>query len=171
MSTTYLATSRGVLHFEPLARVHEYTFTLSEIATCLSRMVRFNGHMGADTVAGHSVRVWSALAAHDPYTRVVGLLHDAAEAYVGDMPGPLKRCAWHERAAVIEATIQEEIHAQIVGVPDFEDRVDWAAVREADAWDTVAVMSHRAPAEAPDGWRAAWIDAVRSELAEIGGGR
>jgi hypothetical protein len=60
-----------------------------EIAEVLSRVHRFAGHtLVPYTVAQHSVHV-----AHAVPTRLAlwGLLHDAAEAYMGDLPRPLKR--------------------------------------------------------------------------------
>jgi len=62
------------------------TIDLGDIAFALSHQNRFNGHAGCYSVAEHSVRV-SKVCASDP---LAGLLHDAAEAYVGDLIRPLK---------------------------------------------------------------------------------
>lgn len=67
-------------------------FTLPDIAHALSRIPRFNGHTPAPySVAQHSVHV-SILAgmAGGPQAARDGLMHDAAEAYLGDMPSPVK---------------------------------------------------------------------------------
>lgn len=60
-----------------------------DIATGLARAPRFAGHTDVTwTVAAHSVFV----ADHcPPELQFEALLHDAAEAYMGDMPTPLKR--------------------------------------------------------------------------------
>lgn len=75
---------------------------LADIAHSLARLVRFNGHCrDRYTVAEHSVRV--ALRVEQSTGRwpdasriraarfsLAGLLHDAAEAYIGDVVQPLK---------------------------------------------------------------------------------
>jgi uncharacterized protein len=63
-------------------------FTISEIAHALSHICRFSGHSRLHySVAQHSVMV-SYLSGHRH--ALAGLLHDAHEAYVGDVASPLK---------------------------------------------------------------------------------
>lgn len=60
-----------------------------DIAASLSRLCRFNGHCSRFySVAQHSLYVASIVP---PQLQLVALLHDATEAYVGDMVRPLKR--------------------------------------------------------------------------------
>jgi len=68
--------------------------TLTDIAEGLSREIRFSGNTRDDyTVAQHSVFVASILEMgySSPGTVRRGLLHDASEAYLGDVISPLKR--------------------------------------------------------------------------------
>jgi hypothetical protein len=58
-----------------------------DIIYALSHINRFGGHVGHYSVAQHSMLVASALL---PEWRPYGLLHDAHEAFVGDVPTPLK---------------------------------------------------------------------------------
>ncbi len=62
---------------------------IEDIAHALSLLVRFNGHgTRFYSVAEHSVHVSHEIA---PDLALVGLLHDVAEAYLGDVPAPLRR--------------------------------------------------------------------------------
>ena len=59
-----------------------------DIAHALSRLCRFNGHTRAHySVAQHSLIVASLVPVEH---QLVALLHDATEAYIGDMTRPLK---------------------------------------------------------------------------------
>lgn len=61
---------------------------IPDIAYALSRICRFNGHTSEHySVAEHSLRV-AALVPRE--YQLAALLHDAAEAYIGDVSSPLK---------------------------------------------------------------------------------
>jgi uncharacterized protein len=65
----------------------------ADIAQALSNLCRFGGHSRAFySVAQHSVIVSDRLAEAGaaPAAVMAALLHDAAEAYLGDLPHPLK---------------------------------------------------------------------------------
>lgn len=66
---------------------------LDDIAHALSRQIRFNGHVSANAnVALHSVIVAYEV---DQAFRLPALLHDAAEAYIGDIVRPFKDLMGH----------------------------------------------------------------------------
>lgn len=72
---------------------------LPDVAAGLAHTCRFGGHCRQFySVAHHSLHVASELPDSDPRLRALGLLHDAAEAYLGDVPRPLKTelAAFHD---------------------------------------------------------------------------
>lgn len=73
-------------HYVNLLEPDPETIVFKDIAVALSRIPRYSGHTQWPlTVAGHSL--CASYLCSDPQW---GLLHDAAEAYIGDIPKPLK---------------------------------------------------------------------------------
>jgi hypothetical protein len=65
------------------------SITIQDIARALSRESRFNGHTGEFySVAQHSVHASKLVPLE---VQLEALLHDASEAYLKDLPSPLKR--------------------------------------------------------------------------------
>lgn len=60
---------------------------LTDIAHALSNICRFGGHSDFISVAQHSVMVSRYVS---PINAMWGLMHDASEAYLGDVPRPVK---------------------------------------------------------------------------------
>lgn len=64
------------------------TILIEDIARALSNLCRYNGHVNSFySVGEHSLRVSLAVPQKDA---LWGLLHDASEAYLGDLMSPLK---------------------------------------------------------------------------------
>ncbi len=111
-----IQTSRG----EYLNPLEPWTFVprIEDIAAALSKLARFTGHTLGDkpyTVAQHSVHVAELCPSE---WRLAGLLHDAAEAYLGDMAGPLKHHVKFGRAhREAETRLQRRINTHF-GVAD-----------------------------------------------------
>ena len=67
---------------------------IDDIAHALSLICRYNGHnQNHYNVAAHSIHVMDRVAElgiDDPHCLLMALLHDAEEAYFGDMASPLK---------------------------------------------------------------------------------
>lgn len=85
---------------------------IEDIAHALSRQCRYNGHVeGFLSVARHSLWVSHFLLdfTHDRKLALWGLLHDAAETYVGDMIRPLKHRPEMELFRLADARADEAI--------------------------------------------------------------
>jgi hypothetical protein len=70
------------------------TLTLSDLAAMLAKINRFGGATFAPySVAQHSVHVSLLVKKHGggPAAQMAGLMHDAHEAFTGDIPTPIKR--------------------------------------------------------------------------------
>jgi uncharacterized protein len=77
---------------------------IEDIAHALSMLCRFGGHVSEFySVADHSIRV--ALECNPEY-RLLGLLHDASEAYLVDVPRPIKQ----------KIDLYREVEANVQGV-------------------------------------------------------
>lgn len=127
---------------------------IDDIANSLSRICRYNGHCRWHySVAQHSVYVSYRVP---PGMELVGLLHDATEAYCADVPRPLKR--FLANYAEIESGIWWAV-AQRFGLPHaLNDEIHLA-----DNAVLVAEMQQLMVRD-PD-WRLPEVDAARLEIA------
>jgi hypothetical protein len=107
-------------NYADIINIEPDMLTMEDIATSLSNICRFNGHLpNFYSVAEHSVRVawWLNEQGYSDDIVLTGLLHDAAEAYVGDMMRPLKRLPQMEAVfKPIEESVMKIIHQKFGGI-------------------------------------------------------
>jgi len=99
------AIQTSVGEFFDFLKPEEYQPTIFEIGYALSNLCRFTGHVGQFySVAQHSVIVSLIVPPQFAYE---GLMHDCAEAFIGDMSAPLKRLMpqYEEMEKAIEMAI------------------------------------------------------------------
>lgn len=92
---------------------------LVDIANALARQCRFLGHVsGFVSVGEHSLVVSRLLEerGESPLIQATGLLHDASEAYLGDISGPLKRLPAFDGYREVEEHVERVIAAKY-GLP------------------------------------------------------
>lgn len=125
---------------------------IQDIAWGLARQARFNGHtqgVHAYSVAQHSV--WCAWAAQHwfhvkPAGALQALMHDAHEAYTGDIVRPLKYAL---NVAQIEMRLQAVIHTGLSLPAPTEKELDM--IYAVDTW-ALGVEAHHLMASNGRGW-------------------
>lgn len=118
MSNTIL-TLRGGFQFDLAG--DKFDMPIATIAYHLSHINRFNGAVGQYSVAQHCVQVAALLPQH---LKLSGLLHDATEAVLCDIPAPLKRMLPDYQR--IESRFQDAVDRR------FNVKTRHKRVREAD---------------------------------------
>lgn len=131
-------TAEGVLSFEDM--VH-----------ATAHQCRFNGHTSEFySVAQHGVFVSQILEERlgysDPKLLMTGLLHDAAEAYISDIPAPIKS----ELIELLEA--EHAVEQRLAREYRLYDPPWPGAVKEADKIAVVTEAKHLLKPPAPDDW-------------------
>ncbi len=116
---------------------------IADVARALSQICRYGGHVSRFySVAEHCVLM--AEVAPKGF-ELMALLHDAAEAYLGDIPRPLKyspaMAAWREAEAKVEAAIGERFGVPfpiMATIKALDDRIildEWAQLMPASDRD------------------------------------
>lgn len=95
-----------------LAKPSTYEVTVDELDQLLSKLKRFGGF--GMSVSQHSVMVADTLyhLTGNPHIAMMGLLHDSAEAYIGDISTPMK-AALGVNIEHIESKMHDEIIKQL----------------------------------------------------------
>lgn len=146
----YLTTFTGKL-VDP-ANLRASEISIVDIAHSLSNQCRFGGHCSTFySVAQHSIRVAEHL---DHHQQLVGLLHDATEAYLMDLPRPLKlilpgyaeqeKKVWEAIAEAFKINVQ--IPPEVVQADNMALRAEWQELMNAPLPDAL----RRYPALLPD---------------------
>lgn len=122
--------------------------SINDIAWALSMQCRFAGHVKRFySVAEHSVHISTAVPEH---LALWGLLHDAPEAYMCDVPRPVKRYLWEytkiERGVM--AAIAKRYGLEGVDVPREVKDIDSRMI--TNERDALLVPSTRAWSFTPD---------------------
>lgn len=107
--------------------------SIDDIAHALSNICRFGGRCSHFySVAQHSVMVSRIVARTRPDLALHGLLHDAAEAYLGDVIAPLKHDLWLDVTpfATVEARVLDAIMTSL-RLPDLRP-CDYGVIKQAD---------------------------------------
>lgn len=119
-------------------------FNLPDIANSLSMLCRFGGSVRRFySVAQHCVLVAHAVraAGGSPKTVAAAFLHDASEAYCGDMVYPLKHSGAMQLFCEVDDLVQRTIFEKFgLGGPEFGTDPDYAAVKRFDMDICVAEM-------------------------------
>lgn len=92
---------------------------IRDIAFALANTCRWNGHVPFFSVAEHSIAVAARLP---PAMQLAGLMHDAAEAYLSDIPSPIKQYLPDYQA--MESNVQAAVHKK------FGVKIDAETARE-----------------------------------------
>lgn len=113
MSNDWIETFTG-LKMYPLAP-KAVQIEIADIAHALAYKCRFNGHCRAFySVAEHSIRMyWHATT---PLNKMLALLHDSAEAYLPDIPRPIK--PHYPKVNKIENRLLSIILTKYIGCPE-----------------------------------------------------
>jgi len=141
--SAWIQTFSGLQFFPEAPRAQDVR--IKDIAVSLSRTCRFRGHtLFFYSVAEHSILV-SRLVHSD--LRLAALLHDGAEAYMADLPAPIKRLPEMAPFRRMESRILHAIYSRYDVMYSHAE----ATIREADL-AMLATERDTVMAKAPVDW-------------------
>jgi len=111
------STGRPFYPFRP----EDSEIVIEDVAHALSNLCRFGGHVRQFySVAQHCVHVSELV---EPRFALRGLLHDASEAFLVDVPSPIKVALtrYRELEARVQAAVYQRFGLQGVEEPDVKD--------------------------------------------------
>lgn len=112
---------------------------IKDIAYALANQCRFNGHVPFFSVAEHSVAVAARLPSR---LQLAGLLHDAAEAYLSDIPSPIKQYLPDYQA--MEELVQGVINAKFkIGLSPEDAKMVKDADKDATATEAYYLLESK----------------------------
>lgn len=138
---SFIETQSGI-HFDFLNPQADQ-IDIKDIAFSLANQCRFNGHVPFFSVAEHSVAVAARLP---PALQLAGLLHDAAEAYLSDIPSPIKQ--YLPDYCAMEDKVQKVINDKYGIILSDQDK---AEIKAADK-DATQTEAHYLLASKGRGW-------------------
>jgi len=106
----WIMTASGVKFYPTQPRIQD--IRIEDIAHGLAAVSRFGGHTREPySVGQHSYHASQLLESMEgPRAALYGLLHDASEAYLGDVPRPLKHLLEFEGYRAAEQRLQEMVY-------------------------------------------------------------
>lgn len=153
ITTDYVSTFSGNRFYPLAARIDR--IAIEDIAHGLAYQCRFNGQTREFySVAQHSLVVAELVP---PPLRMAALLHDAAEAYLGDMVKPLKVLL------PAFAELEERVSALIAGAFGI-DFADYAPIKRADL---IALATEKRDLMPHSSERWAYLDGIAALPARI----
>lgn len=127
---------------------------IPDIAFSLSNLCRWTGHVEFYSVAEHSLLVTDLLAGQPPLVQLWGLLHDGAEAFLGDIASPIKEhlplIKSAEERALRAIAVSQDLPWPIPFPVLMADRMALAIeARAFDKFDPLEILDVTIPDDAP----------------------
>lgn len=139
--------------FVDVANPDPQTIKLQDVAHALSQTCRYGGHCTSFySVAEHAVFVSIRIARRggSKFEQIAALHHDDAEAYLGDVPRPMKPLLGDAYGQMTERMDE----AILIGLdlPLAPDDLHTAAIKDADNWALFVEARHLLPSQGKGWW-------------------